>query len=178
MGGMVAGAPEGKITIVEPSDLSASWLGDMEKLCVQVARRGNRNGLEHLAHVSAVVRTMCDDVQKHLFAGHGAGVAVGEAKRNSLAKLAWRNRCDMFFVPDVRFSDAELKLIDFGRGVSVCGRIAMRLAQQVSLEDAVNHVDVIERTDCGVNGCCVLSSGNCSKDIKQFVICPRFLREE
>lgn len=121
---------------------------------------------------------MCDDVQKHLFAGHGAGVAIGEAKRNSLAKLAWRNRCDMFLVPEVRLSDAELKLIDFWRGVSVCGLKAVRLAQQVSLEDAVNHVDVIERTDCRVNRCGVLGSGNCSKDSKQFAISPRFLREE
>jgi hypothetical protein len=54
----------------------------------------------------------------------------------------------------------------------------MLLTQQVSLKDAVNDIDVVERPSGCVNRRCVLNRRDRSEQIEQLVVGPRLLRKE
>ncbi len=121
---------------------------------------------------------MADDVGKHFFAGHAAGVAVCEAEGDALLELAGRDGGAVLLVPSVGLGGGEMQFTQSGRGIGVGGGVAMRFAKQVSAEDAVNDVDVVQRADRTVYGAGMLWSGDGGELVEEFVVGPGFLGEE
>ena len=92
---------------------------------------------------------MHDDVEKYFLPGHRSRVTVCEAKDDALTQLAAGGAACVPLEPSVSFCHGELKFTKVRCRVSIRGCISVLLAEQVGLKDAVNDIDVVERTHSG-----------------------------
>jgi len=97
---------------------------------------------------------MRHDMEQHLFPRYGHGVAIGESKGDPVAGRRGGNGGSVILKPRIGFGHRELKLIQFGRGLSIRRGISVRASLQVRLENTVHAGDVIERADCRIGYRC------------------------
>lgn len=68
------------------SGTPAVGFAPMQKLRIQIAGRNNRNRLQHLPDIAAVIRTVCGDMQQHFFARHASSITVGKRERQNFSE--------------------------------------------------------------------------------------------
>ena len=158
--------------------MPARWLVDMQKLGEQVARRHDRDVLEHLAHVPAVVRPVREHMEQHFLSCHGARVAIGELERQTLLQFLAAYCGDIVSKPDIGLSGSEVECTQFGRLSCVCRRVFMPFLEQMGAKNPVYHIDVVKHSDRRVQLRAVFGGGNRSHHIKQFAIGPGLLGKE
>ena len=150
----------------------------MKKARVQISRRRYRGVAHGLARRPAVIAAMRHDMQQYLFAAHHAPVAIGEHKSHLLLKKRFRQGVDVSHKPGVRLFHRRREIAQAWRFLGIRRRVIVRAAREVSFEDAVHHVDVIQNP----NGCVGLSRMlldiNCRKRREKFVVRPRLVAEQ
>jgi len=71
-----------------------------------------------------------------------------------------------------------MKFIQSWCGVGVSCRLAVLFGKQMSFEDSINHVDVIEHSYRTVQRIGMLRCSDSRKYVEQFVVRPGLLRKE
>jgi len=109
-----------------------------------------------LTNITPVVATVCDDVEKDFFSGHAPAVPVGKLEVDDFGEIGCAQACSVVLVPSIGGRHIGPQLSKGGRALGVRGVEGPWLGAQVGLEDAINDVDVVQRSDTCVEMFCVL----------------------
>lgn len=129
-----------------------------------------------MAYVASVIRAVRDDVSEHFFSCHAASVAVSEAECDAHLQLGACDLGGVLLIPSIRFCCGEMQVAEERGVICVGGGVAVRLAQEMGAEDAVNHIDVVEHADgavqcAGMHGC---GDGDGGELVEELVVGPGF----
>src|SRR5262245_21174427 len=81
----------------------------MQEPGVKVARRRDRDRLENLSDIAAVIAAVRDDVQQYLLARHAPAIAVGELELDDFTEGGGTDVGDVLLVPGVGGRDIRLQ---------------------------------------------------------------------
>jgi hypothetical protein len=122
----------------------------VKKLRIEITRRRNRDGLENLTDIAAVVPTMRDDMKQDFFSGHAPSITVGEPEVQRLREVGLHKRSNVLDVPSIRGLYVASQLSKRWSFLGVRGVEWGWFPGEAGAKEPVNDVDVVEGANARV----------------------------